>query len=372
MRSNNPYAQAQNRAQVQAQAEAQARAVGFNNYQHQHQQPSPYAPLDVGVSGGVSGVSSGVVDLPDVPGSGAVGSGHGRPGGHMSRAGPLSGPGVLDHTCSGAAATARVQPAPLSSVFPLHGAIPQLNTCNLDLNLNLQNLNELHDQPAAAPSLFDHNPSLNPNTNCSSPSNDRNLDLNLQHRPRQRQRQHFNPSIPHRIRRAAVSAKMEPNQALQEDLDAQETAARTWQPELTVRPQVPVHVPESCSLFSTSTASKRSAHARLKAQRLAALGSFDNGTTDKARIDMRASNSWAHPANPLCVAQGPRVGDKTPIDAITAEYAKADPVYVAKTMVSSRSRSRSRYPLLIALTPPLPFVCRWVSPDRCETTLTVI
>lgn len=36
----------------------------------------------------------------------------------------------------------------------------------------------------------------------------------------------------------------------------------------------------------------------------------------------------------MLVAQGPRVGDKTPIDAITAEYAKADPVYVAKTMVS--------------------------------------
>lgn len=39
-------------------------------------------------------------------------------------------------------------------------------------------------------------------------------------------------------------------------------------------------------------------------------------------------------ANLLRLVQGPRVGDKTPIDAITAEYAKADPVYVAKTMVS--------------------------------------
>lgn len=38
-------------------------------------------------------------------------------------------------------------------------------------------------------------------------------------------------------------------------------------------------------------------------------------------------------ANRLKPLQGPRVGEKTPIDAITAEYAKADPVYVAKTMV---------------------------------------
>lgn len=33
-------------------------------------------------------------------------------------------------------------------------------------------------------------------------------------------------------------------------------------------------------------------------------------------------------------SQGPRVGDKTPIAAISEEYAKGDPIYVAKTLVS--------------------------------------
>lgn len=34
-----------------------------------------------------------------------------------------------------------------------------------------------------------------------------------------------------------------------------------------------------------------------------------------------------------CFQQGPFVGEKTPSDAITQEYAKADPVYVEKTIV---------------------------------------
>ncbi|KAJ4408861.1 hypothetical protein N0V82_009624 [Gnomoniopsis sp. IMI 355080] len=65
---------------------------------------------------------------------------------------------------------------------------------------------------------------------------------------------------------------MESDQSLQDDLAAQEAAARTWQPEL----------------------------------------------------------------------EGPRVGDKTPIDAITAEYAKADPVYVAKTMALPQTYTHYR------------------------------
>ncbi|PSS03193.1 peptidase C65 Otubain-domain-containing protein [Coniella lustricola] len=65
---------------------------------------------------------------------------------------------------------------------------------------------------------------------------------------------------------------MEPDHSLQDDLAAQEAAARTWQPEI----------------------------------------------------------------------EGPRVGDKTPIDAITAEYAKADPVYIAKTMALPQSYTHYR------------------------------
>jgi ubiquitin thioesterase protein OTUB1 len=39
-------------------------------------------------------------------------------------------------------------------------------------------------------------------------------------------------------------------------------------------------------------------------------------------------------ANPLPLStQGPLVGEKTPSTAITEEYAKADPVYIEKTMV---------------------------------------
>lgn len=44
-----------------------------------------------------------------------------------------------------------------------------------------------------------------------------------------------------------------------------------------------------------------------------------------------------HPLTIMGVSQGPRVGDKTPIAAITEEYAKGDPIYVAKTLVSFSS-----------------------------------
>lgn len=57
--------------------------------------------------------------------------------------------------------------------------------------------------------------------------------------------------------------------------------------------------------------------------------------TGRALLCSSGNNAASKQSANLCrVAQGPRVGDKTLIDAITAEYAKADPVYVAKTMVS--------------------------------------
>lgn len=66
--------------------------------------------------------------------------------------------------------------------------------------------------------------------------------------------------------------RMEQSQSLQDELAAQEAAARTWQPEL----------------------------------------------------------------------EGPRVGDKTPIAAITEEYAKGDPIYVAKTLALPETYSHYR------------------------------
>ena len=104
------------------------------------------------------------------------------------------------------------------------------------------------------------------------------------------QHQHFPP-----VHSAAPSIvhKMEQSQSFQDELAAQEAAARTWQPELEVCPAL--SNPRSAALqrLGASSANRR-----------------------------------------LGTVQGPRVGDKTPIAAITEEYAKADPIYVAKTSVS--------------------------------------
>jgi hypothetical protein len=42
--------------------------------------------------------------------------------------------------------------------------------------------------------------------------------------------------------------------------------------------------------------------------------------------------------------QGPLVGNKTPSSAITEEYAKADPVYVQKTLVRTSFSAPSHSP----------------------------
>ncbi|KAI1855354.1 hypothetical protein JX266_000219 [Neoarthrinium moseri] len=56
--------------------------------------------------------------------------------------------------------------------------------------------------------------------------------------------------------------------------------------------------------------------------------------------------------NELTSKQGPIVGEKKPSHAITEEYAKADPIYVAKTMVSPRQR-HERSPIRGELQQPL-------------------
>lgn len=107
---------------------------------------------------------------------------------------------------------------------------------------------------------------------------------------------------------------MEPDQSLQDDLAAQEAAARTWQPDIDVRssPQPTAPILNNCPFDAPRRRS-------FNAQRV---------TTGPTSLDISSQLTTC------CLTQGPRVGDKTPIDAITAEYAKADPVYVAKTMVS--------------------------------------
>lgn len=99
----------------------------------------------------------------------------------------------------------------------------------------------------------------------------------------------------------AAPRDMEQNPSFSDDLAAQEAAARTWQPELEVRSNIIIN-----------------------AGRLIPQG----------RCTARLGAAPFPSANGFKLWQGPRVGEKTPINAITAEYAKADPVYVAKTMVS--------------------------------------
>lgn len=145
-------------------------ASSFTSYHHQ----APFAAL-----GGSGAAPTGIVNPCPGPGPGSV-----------------AGPGGLGHSGAGPTGVPQAANAPLSPIhFPLHGAIPHSQL----------------EQSAAAPSLFDH---------TSSSSKD------LRHTSR-----HPFPSIP---RRATTSTKMESNQSLEDDLAAQEAAARTWQPELEV------------------------------------------------------------------------------------------------------------------------------------------
>lgn len=84
---------------------------------------------------------------------------------------------------------------------------------------------------------------------------------------------------------------MEQNQGLPDDFAAQEAAARTWEPEVEVR-----YLP-------------------FPSRPHPAFLGFPRLTTPDPH-------------------QGPLLGDKTTIAAITEQYAKADPIYVDKTIVS--------------------------------------
>lgn len=260
--------------------------------------PGPGAGQDV-VAGGPQGlrVHSGAIDPCPGPGPGP-GSGQGSPGASAvpggaafaawhggAGAAAAAGPAGATVPLGGAPAPVPVPApapsagAPLSSVFAAHQSLH----CTIPRS-------QLDPAAAATANLFDH--SLN-------------LDLSNNLRPTSRRR--F-PPIPHPAVAAAL-AKMEPDQSLQDDLAAQEAAARTWQPELEVRIAPSQRRLQTGPPFS--------------------------------RLQRPLARGWSlvhrQPANRDRVTQGPRVGDKTPIDAITAEYAKADPVYVAKTMVSSSS-----------------------------------
>lgn len=101
---------------------------------------------------------------------------------------------------------------------------------------------------------------------------------------------HHRPSLP-------LLPKMESNT---DDLVAQEAAAREYQPRLEVNPS---------SAFTPAV--------------------LLPGTPRSPEPVRR------------CL-QGPLVGKKTPSTAITEEYAKADPIYVQKTMVGSRCKNIRR------------------------------
>lgn len=212
-------------------ANAQAHAAGFSSYahqqhqQHQQQQAHQLTPfVRPGVVAAEACRSAGVGNpcpgpVGPVPGSASTTFTRTCTCGHsgVSDCGPPSAPaappapGGLGH--GGAAAAG----APLSTIFPLHGAIPHPR---LDLDL----------EPAASRSnnLFDHG---------FSPSNNNAHTTSLKHLSRH----HLLLSS---SRRAASrsTANMEPNQSLQDDLAAQEAAARVWQPDIDVRSSPPASI----------------------------------------------------------------------------------------------------------------------------------
>ncbi|CAN8100177.1 unnamed protein product [Discula destructiva] len=246
---------------VQAQAQAQQAAVQAGGFSSYHQQPTfTRTPASVLGSDGLEYQSQ---SQPPVinPCPGPVGLGSTAGGGHGGAAGVGAVQGPLSLSLPPRAVQQQQQQQQQVQVgsimglgFPLHSAIPHPQ----------------HQLPLSAtgPSLFDHNPSPSNLHHRTSRQQQQQKQHQHQH---QRQSQSHQCSIPHRsIPRPGT--KMEADQSVQDDLAAQEAAARTWQPEL----------------------------------------------------------------------EGPRVGDKTPIGAITAEYERADPVYVAKTMALPQTYTHYR------------------------------
>lgn len=256
-------------------------------------QPTPYSSFypaylpvgveDDGLSDGFGGVqASGYSTYPQAPFAslslGGPGPQAGAPGAPASGSGPAGG---SCHDAHGGAAgvPVDVRSAPLP-VFPFHSTLPL----------------HQHHQPGA-PNLFDHR---------QPPP--------LQHRPRHQQQQqqhqqqqHYSPN-----NRPASHVKMEQNQALPDDFAAQEAAARTWEPEVEVCFLLARRPALALPMCLARAARDISCHPNLCAARSGGLS--------------RLITPDPH--------QGPLLGDKTTITAITEQYAKADPVYVDKTMVS--------------------------------------
>lgn len=100
---------------------------------------------------------------------------------------------------------------------------------------------------------------------------------------------------------------------MRDEMAAQEAAAREYQPRLEVRFQsLPSFCLWRCVFYRV-------------------CGSIE-------RLVVRWMGGWAAMVAVrmdalLTILQGPLVGDRVPSSAISEEYAKADPIYVEKTMV---------------------------------------
>lgn len=245
----------------------------------------PYIPVGVdddGLSNGFEGVqASGYSTYPQAPFASLSLGGPGPQVGQVGVPGaPASGSGPAGGSCHDAHGGAAgvpvdVRSAPLP-VFPFNSTLPL----------------QQHHQPGA-PNLFDHR---------QQPPLHRQQHQQRQHQHQQRRHQHHSPN-----HRPASRVKMEQNQGLPDDFAAQEAAARTWEPEVEVRPPPP-------PTFPSNPFRDISCPAALQPWR------FPQLTTPDPQ-------------------QGPLLGDRTTITAITEQYAKADPIYVDKTIVSIPCRT---------------------------------
>lgn len=236
---------------------AQAHAAGFSSHAHHHQQQQqqvhqlmPFVHQGVVAAeacrlAGVGNPCPGPVG--PVPGSASFTRctscyRHSGISGSGLSSGPAAppAPGGLGHGGAAAAAAVAVAGAPLSTFFPLHGAIPH---SRLDLDL----------EPAASRSnnLFDHHISSFNTTNLQHPS-----------------RHHFRLTFPRRAT-SRSTASMEPDQSLQDELAAQEAAARVWQPDINVRSTPPPQFSTLNSPFDGLRQRSFSVHPALRMPRLA-------------------------------------------------------------------------------------------------------
>lgn len=212
-----PQAQAQAQAQVLADGQETIRTGGFS-----YQQPS-FAHPHAG-AGGLEYQSGAVIAPCPGAGPGSTGGGPSVNPGEPGLGGPGPGPGPGPGAAAGVAHARAIAAGAGGDLSPpvqlqQQAAGPEVQVAMRFPSLHGAIPHPQHPLPAATRNLFDHTPS------------------SALHRTRT-QRQHQFRSIPHRHRhrqRPIPGSKMEPDQSLQDDLAAQEAAARTWQPELEVR-----------------------------------------------------------------------------------------------------------------------------------------